>query len=315
MSAGDKKVGLFLIGGETRYQRQLAEHATAAARRHAFDLEIFYSDNLAVQQSQDIVRFVYTNLDRQVCVIVMPVADVDSDAKGPILEHPFYMLGRRVTTKGAGWIVLNRDAEEQLSALRQEFPSAPIGLVTPDQREFGRIQGRQFRTLLPKGGRVLYVLGKPFTPSSRERRAGMMDAIAGTPIQINEVTGMWSTDQAREAVCKWLLSPARANQWPDLIGCQNDEMGIGARDALAQVAKELNQPALADVPITGGDGLPDAGQRWVAQKKLVATIIIPATSGLAIDLLAQTWVSGRPMPLKTVLQPVSHPPMAALVGG
>jgi len=309
-----KKVGLFLSLADNQYQRLLAKEACDAARHHGLELDISYSENLASQQSQDIVRFLHTNPDRGLCVVVLPVADIDSAAQGSVTEHPVHLLGRRVAAKGVGWIILNRDAEVQVSALRQEFPSLPVGLVTPDQKEFGRIQGRQFRALLPQGGRVLYVLGNPHVSSARDRRLGMLEQTAGAPFEFHELNGMWSAEKAREAVNRWLRSPTRQDKWPDLVGCQNDEMGLGAREALAEAARELNRPALVEVPVTGGDGLPEGGQRWVAEKKLAATVIVPSTSRLAIDLLAEAWVSRQPMPLKTVLKPSPFPPLTHPAG-
>ena len=71
---------------------------------------------------------------------------------------------------------------------------------------------------------------------------------------------MWAADRARQAVAKWLAGAARRDTWPDLVGCQNDEMGLGARDALREAAKTLGRPSLADVKVTGGDGLPDGAR-------------------------------------------------------
>ena len=71
-------------------------------------------------------------------------------------------------------------------------------------------------------------------------------------------------------------------------------------------------PRLRRVRVTGLDGLPDRGQRWVAEGKLAATIVVPPTSGRAIDLLVQRWASGGRTPLKTVQTPLSCPPLENL---
>jgi ABC-type sugar transport system substrate-binding protein len=311
--AEENKVGLFLISADHPYQRLLARDAQETAQRHGLDLEVVFSENFAAQQAQDIMRFVHANPDRQLGIVVMTVSDSMSTSQAEATEEPFYKLARRVVAKGAGCMILNREVDAQARALRQEFPGQPIGLVTPDQRELGRIQGAQFRALLPRGGRLLYVLGVPHISSTQNRREGMRDAIVGGAIAVDELDGLWSAQRTEEVVYKWLLAPSRLELgFPDLVGCQNDEMALGAREALGRAADALKMPRLARVPVTGLDGLPEGGQRWVAEGKLAATIVVPATSGRAIDLLVERWASGRPTPLKTVQRPLSFPPLEEL---
>ena len=308
----EEKVGLFLISSNHPYQRLLANEAQEAAARHGLSLDIVFSESFAAQQAQDIMRFVHTNAGRKLGVVVITVSDSGSGG-ADVTQEPLYKLARRVAGKGVGWMVLNREVEPQVRALREEFPSLPIGLVTPDQKELGRIQGAQFRALLPRGGRALYVLGIPHISSVQDRRAGMREAIAGSGIEVDEVDGLWSLERSREVVYRWLEAPNRAQRgWPDLVGCQNDEMALGAREALERAARELQAPALRSVPVTGLDGLSDGGQRWVREGKLAATVIVPPTSGRAIDLLVESWASGGAPPLKSVHAPESFPPLGLL---
>jgi ABC-type sugar transport system substrate-binding protein len=307
-----RKIGLFLINRGHAYQEMMARDAEEAARRQAVDLEIVFSEAFAAQQAQDIMRFVHANPDRQLGVVVMTVSDRSTD-EASVSADPIYKLARRVAARGAGWIALNREADGQVRALRREFPALPIGLVTPDQKELGRIQGSQFKALLPRGGRVLYVLGNPLFSSVHDRRAGMLEAIAGSSLKVDEVDGLWSREKAGDAVYRWLISPhRRPEDWPELIGCQNDEMALGAWQALCRAANSLNDQRLREVPVTGLDGVAGNGQRWVTEGKLAATIAVPSTSGRAIDLLVQTWASGRATPLKTVEHPSSFPPLGSL---
>ena len=57
-------------------------------------------------------------------------------------------VARAATAAGVGWILINRRVS-YLEALRREFPRQALGAVGTDQTEVGRIQGRQFRALLP----------------------------------------------------------------------------------------------------------------------------------------------------------------------
>jgi ABC-type sugar transport system substrate-binding protein len=310
VNKGEKRIGLFLLSDANSHQVASGRGAQAAARRLGIPLDVSFADNLAAQQAQNVIRFLHANEGRQVGVILMPIAQIDSPS---VDDHPVHKLARRVASRGAAWISLNRDARQQVAALHREFPRLPIGMVTPDQKEFGRIQGRQFKALLPRGGRILYVAGNPFSTSTRERRAGMREVVGdNAAFKIDEVDGLWSAEPARKAVSKWLLNASHRGDWPDLVGCQNDEMAMGSRDALQEAARSYSHARLGRIPVTGGDGLPDEGQRWVGERKLTATIVAPISSTVAVEQLARSWTTGEPMPLVNVLPVSPFPSIEAL---
>jgi ABC-type sugar transport system substrate-binding protein len=303
----ERAVGLFLMSAHNAHQLANEDAAQERARAHGVDLQVFFADSVAAQQSQDVIRFLYNNPGRQLAVVIMPLSDVDI-TQGAFEEHPVQKLARRVVSRKAAWMVLNRDAETLLEALQRDAPDVPIGLVTPDQKEIGRIQGRQFRHLLPKGGRVLYVAGNPFVSSTRDRRTGVQEALAGAAqVTLDEIDGYWSADKARDAVLKWLAGASGRGEWPALVGCQNDEMAQGAVEALADAARRYAAPALTRVPVTGIDGLPLHGRKWVAEGKLAATIVLPTTADVAIDVLARAWSTGARVPLKTIVPVTPFP--------
>jgi hypothetical protein len=301
-------VGLFLMNEKNGHQLANRNAAVAAARAHGLALEVFFADGLAAQQSQDVIRFLHVPREGRRCVVIMPVSDIDT-TQGPVEVHPVQKLARRVLEREVAWMVLNRDAEAHVTALQSAYPDVPVGLVTPDQKAIGRIQGRQFRALLPAGGRVLYVIGNPFVSSTRDRRAGMLEEAAG--LTIDEVDGYWDAEKAKDAVLRWLAVASRRGAWPDVIGCQNDEMARGVREAVVAAATLYERPALARVPITGCDGLPHEGQKWVAEGTLAATILLATTADVAIDLVARAWSTGRRPPLKTTVAVSAHPPGSA----
>jgi len=306
------KIGLFLLTRESSHQLASQRAAEEAAARHGVPIEVSFADNLAVQQAQNVVQFVHANPERRTCVILMPMADIESSSDS-LEAHPLHRLARRVAARGIGWVLLNRDGRGQVAALQREFPTVPVALVTPDQQDFGRVQGRQFRALLPRGGRILYVLGDTAASSARDRRKGMIEVVGGdAALSIEEVDGLWSRKEARESVAKWLSHASHRGDWPDLIGCQNDAMAMGAREALADAARLYATPSLLEVPVTGGDGLPEEGQKWVSERKLAATVVAPLTTAVAVDAVVRSWRAGVPMPLVTQLGVSSLPAIEAL---
>jgi ribose transport system substrate-binding protein len=292
--ARPKLIGLFVIHERTGYQRLLAEEGRRVAKKMGVGLEVFSADDTAALQSAQIVRFLNTHPDEHLAVIAMAVSDIGH-------ERPLANLARKVLSRGAGWVMLNRDLEAHVAEMRREFPSMPVSLVGIDNREIGRIQGRQVKAAL--GGRpscVLYVVGSALTSAARDRRAGLLDVVT-SPTEVVEVEGMWSMESGEKAVARWLASPAAQESALDLVACQNDPMAVGARQAVERAARDRNRPDWGRVPLMGVDGLPEEGQRLVDEGALAATVIVPPTSGPAVEMVARFWQSGAPLPARFVL--------------
>jgi ABC-type sugar transport system substrate-binding protein len=89
-------------------------------------------------------------------------------------------------------------------------------------------------------------------------------------------------------------------------------MAMGARRTVEALPAGPQRDQWLSIPYTGVDGVPATGQAWVKQQLLAATIIAPALAGLAVELLAKAMLSGQPMPARTLVQPVSYPPVELL---
>jgi len=288
---GKKRVVASFLSEDQEFQVMQAADAKLAAERAGLELEVLYAENNAVLQIQQLFRFVHApEGDRPAVIIVETVV-------GEGLER----VARNAARAGVGWVLLNRKVA-YLESLRREWPRLPISMVSTDQLEVGRIQGRQFRALLPRGGSVLYLQGPSDTSAARERLEGMQEAIAGTKIEVRVLNGDWTEASAEKAVDAWLRLRTSESFRPDLVGAQNDAMATGARKALTAQRKEWSR-----LPFTGCDGLLEGGQRLVALKQLAATVVIPSNAGPAVDLVAR-FLKGEPSPPQVILTPRSYPP-------
>ena len=74
---------------------------------------------------------------------------------------------------GIVWVLRNCEAE-YLTQLRASNP-VPAFMVSADNHELGRIQGRQLAALLPDGGSVLYLQGPSLASVTEQRSAGMFE--------------------------------------------------------------------------------------------------------------------------------------------
>jgi ribose transport system substrate-binding protein len=88
----------------------------------------------------------------------------------PVGGTTFPIVARAAAEAGIGWVVLNRDTD-YIAEIRK-IPNVPVFGITSNHEEIGRIQGRQFAVLLPKGGSILYIEGPSNSSAARQRTCG-----------------------------------------------------------------------------------------------------------------------------------------------
>ena len=300
------KIGLFVFNQGDEYHRRLAEEAEEAARQHGVPVQVFDAVDTAAKQAQDLVRFAIENPGKRLCALVVPFADALAEGAA-IQDDATYRLARRVLQKGVGWIMLNHGREDLVPALRDEFPSLPLALVAIDNVEFGRIQARQLRRLVPAGAKVLCVRGNPFDSGCRERTAGLKEGLQDAGISLEDVDGRWDAAITEAAVLRWISSPLRRQAPLHAVVAQDDVMGAAARRVLTRAAQELGRADLKGIPVLGGDGLPGMGRRWVDEGILTATVSVTLPGKTAVDLVWRHWHDSAPLPAVTRLAPTPYP--------
>ena len=288
-----------LLSADQEFQRLQAEDARGAASASGLNTEIVFAEDSAIIQIQQLFKFVHRPPAER------PIAIVVETVTGEGLER----VARAAVQAGIGWLIVNRRVP-YLDALRKQFPALPIGAIGSDQVEVGRIQARQILSLLPQGRRnVLYVQGPPDTSAAKERLQGVTDGLQASSVQLRQLEGLWTEESGHQVVERWLRLNPSEDARPDVVACQNDTMAVGARKAL-RARRDI--PELAQVPVTGVDGLLQGGRAQVDAGELAATVVTPSNGGPALHLLAQFISSGRPLPAQTVLRPQSYPNEGAL---
>src|SRR6478672_1984179 len=210
-----------LTTNDNDYQMEQAADTEAAARRLGVDVQIIYADNDAITQSQQLLKVIQSRSDSH------PDAIIFEPVGGTALPQ----VARAAAAGGIGWVILNRDVE-YISELRRAH-RVPIFGVTSDHEEIGRIQGRQFAALLPKGGSVLYIQGPSASPPAQQRTAGMSETKPAN-IQIRMLKGQWTELSAYQAVCSWLGLRTSHDTVIGIVAAQDDSMAIGARKAFQE---------------------------------------------------------------------------------
>jgi ABC-type sugar transport system substrate-binding protein len=111
---------------------------------------------------------------------------------------------------------------------------------------------------------------------------------------------------------RWLAGLPKSKVLSLVIVGQNDNMAMGAREALEESFQAAGQAVPTDLRVLGCDGSSAFGGRLVIQGKLSATIAVPAVSGRAIDAFAQRLAGrGRPSAMELV-GVTSQPSLEAL---
>jgi ribose transport system substrate-binding protein len=288
-----------LTTDDNDYQIEQAQSAELTARNLGVEAQILYANNDAITQSTQILKAVQAVENQR------PDAIVFEPVGGTALPQ----VARAAVSAGIGWAVLNRDAG-YVSELRRTA-TAPIFAVSSDHVEIGRIQGRQFAALLPKGGGLLYIQGPTENSAAKERTIGMQETKPAN-IHFTLLKAQWTEESSQRSVRSWLKLTTSQKAAIDVIGAQDDSMAMGARKAFQELTNEAERDRWLKLPFTGCDGLPKTGQAWVRSGLLAATIYVPPNTGQALEMLVQALQHKKPIPERALTMAVSIPPVQEL---
>lgn len=288
-----------LTTNDNDYQIEQAQSAEQAASKLGVSAEIIYANNDAINQSTQILRAIQASPeDRPNAIVFEPVG-------GTALPQ----VARAAAAAEIGWAVLNRDAN-YIEDLRK-VSTAAIFAISSDHMEIGRIQGRQFAALLPRGGTVLYIQGPSENSAAKERTLGMQETKPAN-IQVIALRAQWTEESSQRAVRSWLKLTTSQKAAVDLIAAQDDSMAVGARKAFEELPSEADRERWLKLPFTGCDGLPKTGQTWVRSGLLAATVFVPPNTGQAIEMFVQAIQQKKRPPERVLTVPASIPPLIAL---
>jgi ABC-type sugar transport system substrate-binding protein len=146
---------------------------------------------------------------------------------------------------------------------------------------------------------------------ARLRTKGMMST-KPPGITVKTLKGDWTQRSGHHAIKSWLALSTSQGLHVGMIACQNDDMAMGAHRAFEELADLRARDEWLRLPITGCDGVPKAGQAWVAQGWLTATIVSPPLMGTAMHMLASALKSGSQPPECKLVPQSSFPSLERL---
>lgn len=289
---------LLLDDTSNHYQRLLVQEARARARQLGIEL---VAEAFANGSAWDQVESVNAHLRQEHkpgALLVMLAGTL-----------PMRAAMERVPKSGVDLVLLNR-VPEWLQEVRERYPQRLVAGVAPDQEGIGRIQAQQALRLVSPGAFVLVVTGTATSAAAIERRRGLVEGV-GSQITLHELDGQWSAGAAQAALAGWFQLGAQRERVPDLIVCQNDGMAEGVRAGLARQAAASGRRELEKIPLIGCDGLAEQGRAMVARGELAATVVLPATTPAALDLV-QAHAAGDASSGMKLLAASSFPALEAI---
>jgi len=286
-----------LITDQNDYQLEQAASAQTAASKIGANVQVMYASADAVHQTQQILQFIQNPNKRPDAIIVEPVGT------------GMPQVAKAAVSAGIAWCVINANVD-YLSQLRQHA-TVPVFSVLSDHEMIGKIQGQQIAAILGEEGCVLYIEGPGVGDVARLRTKGMMSS-KPSKVAIKTFKGNWTQQSGYHAIKSWLALSTSKDLHVGMIACQNDDMAVGARRAFEELSDLKERDEWLALPISGCDGVPKAGQTWVRQGRLTATIFSPPLVGDAMQLLADSVRNGSQPADKTLVAPSSFPALNEL---
>src|SRR5580658_1584601 len=139
------RVLVSLLTNDNDFQLEQAASAQSAARKLGASVEIIYSGNDAVQQTQQILSFIQDPAKRPNAILVEPVGT------------GMAQIAKAAVGAGIAWVIINSEVD-YISQLRKSA-LVPVFSVLSDHEAVGKIQGQQIAALLGEQGCVLYLEG------------------------------------------------------------------------------------------------------------------------------------------------------------
>jgi ABC-type sugar transport system substrate-binding protein len=295
-------IALFLRSLDNDFQQRVRDDALTTGKRLGFTVTPMGAQNDPVRQLAQITA----------ALEAAPGGDLAAILVAPVRDDGLADLAQQAARADIGWTLLNRESTQ---ATLPPFPGdeptrVPAFCVSPDQLEIGRIQAEQAKVLAPNGGTIIAITGPARTSASRRRLEGLWTEL-GPNYALTLLEADWTTERARLVLDRWLAG-LDGSTLPALIAAQNDEMALGARQALRDAASQRGLPALLDLPLIGCDGSPGLGQRLVRESRINATVTLPSPAGPALEWLARFRDTGELPPSQLSLPVASYPSIKSL---
>ncbi|MDN8040303.1 sugar ABC transporter substrate-binding protein [Burkholderia vietnamiensis] len=229
-----EKIGVTMASFDDTFLTILRNSISDAAKKDGATVQIEDGGNDVGKQLSQVQNMIAQKVD----AIIVNAVDTDATPK----------ITKMVTAAKIPLVYVNRKPVD--------FDKLPAGVAVAasDEKQSGTLQARQVCKLLGGKGDILVLMGELSNESARARTKDIEDVIAtkecaGMKI-VDKREGKWSRTQGQDITMNWLSSGAKF----DAIVSNNDEMAIGAINALKAARKLTPKTVVAGIDATP-DGL------------------------------------------------------------
>ncbi|MGO4450769.1 sugar ABC transporter substrate-binding protein [Phyllobacterium sp. TAF24] len=186
-------------------------------------------NDVAKQQSQ-IQNFIASKVD----AIIINAVDTDATAA----------MSKLATAAGIPLVYVNREPVNV-----NELP-AKQAFVASNEVESGTLETKEVCKLLKGKGKIVVMMGELSNQAARQRTKDIHDVIATDECKgltiVEEQTANWSRTQGADLMTNWLSAGLEF----DAVISNNDEMAIGAIQALKAAGRKMDTVVVAGVDAT-----------------------------------------------------------------
>lgn len=229
-----EKIGVTMASFDDTFLTILRNSIGDAAKKDGATVQIEDGGNDVGKQLSQVQNMIAQKVD----AIIVNAVDTDATPK----------ITKMMTAAKIPLVYVNRKPVD--------FDKLPAGVavVASDEKQSGTLQARQVCKLLGGKGDILVLMGELSNESARARTKDIEDVIAtkdcsGMKI-VDKREGKWSRTQGQDITMNWLSSGTKF----DAIVSNNDEMAIGAINALKAARKLTPKTVVAGIDATP-DGL------------------------------------------------------------
>ncbi len=229
-----EKIGVTMASFDDTFLTILRNSIADSAKKDGATVQIEDGGNDVGKQLSQVQNMIAQKVD----AIIVNAVDTDATPK----------ITKMVTAAKIPLVYVNRKPVD--------FDKLPAGVavVASDEKQSGTLQARQVCKLLGGKGDILVLMGELSNESARARTKDIEDVIAtkdcsGMKI-VDKREGKWSRTQGQDITMNWLSSGTKF----DAIVSNNDEMAIGAINALKAARKLTPKTVVAGIDATP-DGL------------------------------------------------------------
>ena len=249
LSCAEKKkdhlvIGVSMLSMQNEFIQQVADAMEVAAKKENVELIIVDAERSSLKQIEQVESFVNQQVD---AIILNPC---EYEASSPAIEK----------AKAAGIPIVNVNSSTK---------AEPDAMVGSDDATSAKMAMELINKKLNGRGNVLMIQGYMGQAAQIDRERGAKEVLAANKglTLIASQTGEWDRAKSMNLMENWIQSYGTKI---NAVFAQNDEMGLGAVQALLDAGKK-NQVYVVSI-----DGIKDA-KKSVVEGKLDVTIVQNAT--------------------------------------